>query len=170
MINVLEFSMSSEYKFAWNVSARSLFHIFENLTDCMILYRYKLAERDYIFRKFGASNPDKIVFDKLDGKNLILFHLDVYKESTNKFRELLEYCLQNNIDIYIPIHQISSSKGSTSSNQIHIESINDILDDYDVNRYNFKDISYNKTSEIQNSIIEVTKPLIREINLRKLLD
>jgi hypothetical protein len=169
MINVLEFSMSSEYKFAWNTSARTLFYIFDNLTDCMILYRYKLAERDYIFRKFGATNPDKIAFDKLDGKNLMLFHLDVYKESTNKFRELLDYCLNNNIDIYIPIHQISSSQWSTSSNQSHIESINDILDDYDVNRYNFKDISYNKTSEIQNSIIEVTKPLIREINLKKLL-
>ena len=76
----------------------------------------------------------------------------------------------HNIDIYIPIHQKSSLHWSTSSNQSHIESINDILDDYDVNRYNFKDISYNKTSEIQNSIIEVTKPLIREINLRKLLD
>ena len=78
MINVLEFSTTSEYKFAWNVSARTLFYIFDNLTDCMILYRYKLAESHYIFRKFGASNPDKIVFDKLDGKNLLLFHLDVY--------------------------------------------------------------------------------------------
>ena len=105
----------------------------------------------------------------MNGKNLILFHLDVYKESTNKFRELLDFCLEKNIDIYIPIHHIRHLYESTSSNQIHIQSINDILDDYDVNRYNFKDISYNKTSEIQNSIIEVTKPLIREINLRKLL-
>ena len=162
MINVLEFSTNSEYKFAWNYSTRTLFYIFENLTDCMILYKYKLSGGKFILRKFGINNPDKIIFNKLNGENLILFHLDIYKESTNKLRDLLDYCLENNIDVYLHHYY---------SNENHIQTINEILEEYHINRYEFKDLDikhYGK-SQIEKNIIEKTKILIREINLKKLL-
>jgi hypothetical protein len=168
MINVLEFDMTHEYKHAWNVSARTCFHIFETLDRCMILYRYKLSN-GFIWRKFGISNPSKIKFDKLDGDSLFIFHLDVYKESTVELNDLLDYCLEKNIDVYIPLIN-EDSKRSLGYDDSHIILIRDILDRYETNRYDFKKITYNKTSEIESSIIEVTKPLIRDIKMRKLFN
>jgi hypothetical protein len=168
MINVLEFDMTHEYKHAWNVSARTCFHIFETLDRCMILYRYKLSN-GFIWRKFGISNPSKIKFDKLDGDSLFIFHLDVYKESTVELNDLLDYCLEKNIDVYIPLIN-EDSKRSLGYDDSHIILIRDILDRYETNRYDFKKITYNKTSEIESSIIEATKPLIRDIKMRKLFN
>ena len=168
MINVLEFDMTHEYKHAWNVSARACFHIFEYLDKCMILYRYKLSN-GFIWRKFGISNPSKIKFDKLDGDSLFIFHLDVYKESTLELNDLLDYCLEKNIDVYIPLIN-EDSKRSLGYDDSHIILIRDILDRYETNRYDFKKITYNKTSEIESSIIEVTKPLLRDIKMRKLFN
>jgi hypothetical protein len=168
MINVLEFDMTHEYKHAWNVSARTCFHIFETLDRCMILYRYKLSN-GFIWRKFGISNPSKIKFDKLDGDSLFIFHLDVYKESTVELNDLLDYCLEKNIDVYIPLIS-EDSKRSLGYDDSHIILIRDILDRYETNRYDFKKITYNKTSEIESNIIEVTKPLIRDIKMRKLFN
>jgi hypothetical protein len=168
MINVLEFDMTHEYKHAWNVSARTCFHIFETLDRCMILYRYKLSN-GFIWRKFGISNPSKIKFDKLDGDSLFIFHLDVYKESTVELNDLLDYCLEKNIDVYIPLIN-EDSKRSLGYDNSHIILIRDILDRYETNRYDFKKITYNKTSEIESSIIEATKPLIRDIKMRKLFN
>jgi hypothetical protein len=168
MINVLEFDMTHEYKHAWNVSARTCFHIFENLDRCMILYRYKLSN-GFIWRKFGISNPSKIKFDKLDGDSLFIFHLDVYKEYTVELNDLLDYCLEKNIDVYIPLIN-EDSKRSLGYDDSHIILIRDILDRYETNRYDFKKITYNKTSEIESSIIEATKPLIRDIKMRKLFN
>jgi hypothetical protein len=168
MINVLEFDMTHEYKHAWNVSARTCFHIFETLDRCMILYRYKLSN-GFIWRKFGISNPSKIKFDKLDGDSLFIFHLDVYKESTVELNDLLDYCLEKKIDVYIPLIN-EDSKRSLGYDNSHIILIRDILDRYETNRYDFKKITYNKTSEIESSIIEATKPLIRDIKMRKLFN
>jgi hypothetical protein len=134
----------------------------------MILYRYKLSN-GFIWRKFGISNPSKIKFDKLDGDSLFIFHLDVYKESTVELNDLLDYCLEKNIDVYIPLIS-EDSKRSLGYDNSHIILIRDILDRYETNRYDFKKITYNKTSEIESSIIEATKPLIRDIKMRKLFN
>lgn len=168
MINVLEFSTNSEYKFAWNYSTRTLFYIFENLTDCMILYKYKLSGGKFILRKFGINNPDKIIFNKLNGENLILFHLDIYEESTHKLRELLDYCLENNIDVYLPTIKKNNHRQQFMPPQ-HVCQIKDILKDYNVSKYDFTNISFSNNSEIEQSVINYAKPLIRDIKIRKLL-
>jgi hypothetical protein len=134
----------------------------------MILYRYKLSD-GLIWQKFGVSNPNKIKFDKLDGDSLFIFHLDIYKESTVELNDLLDYCLEKNIDVYIPLIS-EDSKRSLGYDNSHIILIRDILDRYETNRYEIKNITYNKTSEIESSIIEATKPLIRDINIKRLLD
>jgi hypothetical protein len=168
MINVLEFDHLHEYKHAWNMSARACYYIFENLDRCMILYRYKLSD-GLIWQKFGVSNPNKIKFDKLDGDSLFIFHLDIYKESTVELNDLLDYCLEKNIDVYIPLIS-EDSKRRLGYDDSHIILIRDILDRYETNRYELKNITYNKTSEIESSIIEATKPLIRDIKMRKLFN
>jgi hypothetical protein len=168
MISVLEFPMSHEYKHAWNISARACFYIYGNLDNSMFLYRYKLAYSTFIFNKFSFNNPDKINFDKLDGDSIFLFHLDTYQENTTDIRKLLDFCLEKDIDIYIPIVKIDSIKFKYPGQHIH--QIKDILKEYDTNIYDFTNISYSNSSEVDDAIVNITKPLIRNIKMRRLLD
>lgn len=168
MINVLEFNGLHEYKHAWNMSARACYNIFENLDRCMILYRYKLSD-GFIWQKFGVSDPNNIKLEKLQGDSLFIFHLDIYEKSTDKLSDLLDYCLENDIEVFIPIKS-DYSPVKQGGNGEHISIIKDILDKYDTINYNLTNISYNKTSEIESGIVEATKPIIRNYKLRNLLD
>lgn len=164
MINVLKFSMGHEYKHAWNFSARTCNYIHEHLEDCMVLYRYKLVGGSSIYcsSKYGVVDPVNIDFSKINGKSIFLYHLDVYKKSTHLFKDLLDYCLLNNIDIYIsmPNHW-----------QTHIGEIQEILKQYDVNYYDLNGSwSYNRVVSIDDLISDITKNLIRDIKMNRLLD
>jgi len=168
MINLLEFSMNHEFKHAWNLSARTCYHIIDNLTDCMVLYKYKLSD-PYIFWKFGTSDPDRINFDKLNGSNIFLFHLDVYKNKTEKLKDLIDWSIENEIDIFIPWSSQQNDYFFQEKDQ-HRHKIKEILDNYEYVYYDFSDIKYNNDSELQKSIIEKTKPILRDLRLRNLLD
>lgn len=160
--------MNHEFKHAWNLSARTCYHIIDNLTDCMVLYKYKLSD-PYIFWKFGTSNPDRINFDKLNGGNIFLFHLDVYKNKTEKLKDLIDWSIENEIDIFIPWSDPKTDYWFQEEDK-HRHTIKEILDKYEYVYYDFSDIKYNNDSELQKSIIEKTKPILRDLRLRNLLD
>ena len=168
MINVLEFDRLHEYKHAWNISARVCYHIFENLNRCLILYRYKLSD-GFIWERFGATEPSKIKFDKITSDSIFIFHLDIYKESTEDLSKLLDFCLENNIDVYIPIKS-NDSPVRDGYDYSHIDKIREILERYETTRYELTNISYSNSKEIEKSINEATKPIIRDINIKRLLD
>jgi hypothetical protein len=164
MINILLFNASNNYKHSWNITSRALFILFENLESCMLIYRYKLSDGfdlPFIWQKFGTSNPDKIDFNKMKGESLLLFHLEVYEKNPEKLRELIDWCLETNKELYIPINNETSEFNS------NIESI---LSDYDVKEYNFRNIEHFPHSEINHKILECMKPLIRDIKIKKLLN
>jgi hypothetical protein len=165
MINVLEFDMSIDYRLAWNVAARATFHLFYNLSDCMILYRHQLSE-PYIWTKFGCNHPDKIKFEKLDGKNLILFHTDVYIENTHKIKELIDYCQSNKIDLWIPF----PLKNIWRIEEPHLEIIKDVLSNYQYNTYDLTNMNYRNENEVSSLIKEKMKTILRDIKLRNLFD
>ena len=52
----------------------------------------------------------------------------------------------------------------------HIDKIREILERYETTRYDLTNISYNNSKEIEKSINEATKPIIRDINIKRLLD
>jgi len=164
MINVLEMDMSVDYKFSWNVAARSCFNLYYQLADCMLLYKYKISE-PYIWSKFGCSHPDRIDFKKLDGKNLFLLHLDVYKEDTWKLKDLIDYCDLNNIDIWIPLNNGSVWK----EEEPHIKQFRDIVEKYDHNSFDLKGMNYRSENEINTLVKSRLQPIIRDIKLRNLL-
>lgn len=165
MINVLEMDMSIEYKFAWNVAARACFSIFYTLPDCMLLYRHQLSE-PYIWTKFGCNHPDKIKLEKLDGKNLMLFHVDVYKEDTYKLKDLIDYCQSNNIDMWVPF----PLKNLWRNEEPHLQIMKDILGKYQYNTYDLTGMNYRSENEISRLIKEKTKNILRDIKLRNLFD
>jgi len=164
MINVLEMDMSIDYKFAWNIAARSCLKLYNQLDDCMLIYKYKIAE-PYIWSKFGCSHPGRIDFTKLDGKNLFLLHLDVYKEDTFKLKDLIDYCQSNNIDFWIGINSGSIWK----EEEPHLKQIRDIVEKYDHNSFDLKGMKYRNENELNALIKSRLQPIIRDIKLRNLL-
>ncbi len=168
MINLLEFSMNHEFKHAWNTSARTCYHIIEDLKECMLLYKYKLAD-PYIFWKFGTSDPDRIDLDKLNGKNLFLFHLDVYKTKTEKLKDLIDWSVESGIDLFIYWSDPKTDHWFQEDDK-HRYEIKEILDKYDYVYYDFTDMKYNNETELKRLIVEKTKPILRDIKLRNLLD
>lgn len=165
MINVLEFDMSTEYKLSWNVAARACYSIFYNLPECMLLYRHEIAE-PYIWTKFGTNHPDKIDLQKLDGKNLFLFHLDVYKEETEKLKDLIKHCFENSIEVWI----VYPTKNVWRSEEPHLKIVKDILDSYQPRYYDLTNIEHSNENEISASINNKIKPILRDIKLKRLID
>ena len=160
MINVLETDMSVGYKFSWNVAARACYQIFDSLQECMLLYRYKISET-YISTKFGCSHPNRIDLSKLDGKNLMLFHIDVYQEDPYKFKDLIDYCQLNNIDMWIPFPNYHKTYHQVMRN---------ILSNYQHNTYDLTGMNYRSEADINIMLKEKLKFIFRDIKLRNLFD
>ena len=167
MINVLHLDTSISHKLCWNAAARACYQIFYNLSDCMLLYRHQLSE-PYIWSKFGCNDPDKINLDKLQGKNLMLFHIDIYKEQTYKFENLIEHCELNNIDIWISLPDFKGRPHDGRDDFLEI--IREILRDYRLRRYDLSGMNYRSEGEINGLVREKLKPFFRDIKLKKLLD
>lgn len=159
MINILEFDMDINYKWAWNIAARSVYHVNDNLEECMILYKYKLSDV-YIWTKFGTSDPDRIIFDKLVGKSLIIFHSEIFKDKIDRFKELIDFCVEKEIDVYIPISRYYKT---------HTEIMKEYVTKFEHQNWNFTEMEYNKDIEVNGIVKETLKPLIRQIKLRNLL-
>jgi len=172
MINVIQFESLHEFGHAWNTSARALFLLCKKIDNCLILYKYKLAigkQVPVILNKFGTGNQDKIIYEKLKGDSIILFHLDVFKLDPEKIRYLLDWCLQNDIELYIPMVDYDSKWLSYRNANEHILKIDCILSEYEVKKWDLKEIKYNTDSEVDGAIFEKLKPLLRDISIRKLI-
>lgn len=168
MVNILEFDMLHEYKFAWNVSARACYTIFDNLDDCMMIYKYKLSNHDFIATKFGCSNPERIDFNKLDGRNLFLFHLDMYNSDAERLRELVEFCIDSNIDFWMPVSD--SNKNLWLEDDKFYDQIKSIATSYHHNYYDLTDIKYVNENSVYFEIKNKIKPVIRDIKIKNIFD
>jgi hypothetical protein len=166
--------MLHEYKHAWNMSARACFFLFSQLEKCMVLYRYELAtglEVPYIRTKFGTSDPNRIIYERLLGNSIMLFHLDVFKNDSQKLRYLIDWCRMYDINLYLPMEDFDRNKVSYSMrDNTHIPILSSIIDEYEVKRYDLRNINYNNSSQIESAISEKMKPLLRDIKLKNLLD
>ena len=169
MINVLEFDYGQEFRYSWNVSSRTFYRLFYQLPQCMVLYRYSLAE-SFIWTKFGVNDPEKIKFEKLTGKHLILFHLDIYKEKTEKFRDLIECCNRTNTELWMPYNV--PKKSIWSENQPHLDLIRDIWTESEHQLYDFtsQSLGQNLDYQFEETVIPKLNSILRNIRLRDLLD
>lgn len=167
MINVLEFSTSHEYKYAWNTSAKTCIKLFQQLKNCLLIYKYKLPtpfDVPEFSSKFGTGNCDKIDYEKIVGKNLMLFHLDVYKGDPQKIRHLIDWSVLNNIELFIPIRrlQISHHRDSYLNQLI----ISEIISEYDTKKYDMTDLNHNVGDEL---ISKKIRYIIRDSKLKDIL-
>ena len=166
MINILRFNGSNNYNYSWGISSKVPYILFDHLDDLMLIYSYKLPNLkteagNYIHNKFQCKDPYKINFDKLKGKNLFLLHIDIWKNNLVEFKKLIDYCTSENIDIWICMYKYYNEYFN-KKNSI-IEHIDKILIEYEIIEYNLSDHS----SYVD--VKEISKPLIRNIKLNKLL-
>ena len=161
MINILRFNVSNNYNYSWGLSSRAPYLLFDHLDELMIIYRYKLPQQftkgGKYLNKFQCKNPNKLDFSKLKGKNLFLLHVDVWKEDTEKLKDLIDYCNDNEIDIWIDCF---NQDNYNSRKDLTIYNINNILSEYDINEYDLT--KYYSNEE------EAVKTIIRDIKLNKL--
>jgi hypothetical protein len=112
------------------------------VTDSLLLYRYKV--RKSIVNRYGVNDPEKINFDLVKHKSIIVYHLDIYKEKPALINELIKFCLETNRDLFIPT-QRDRYYGSDDNYRKKNEYKFDIafeLDAYDYQYYDMsKDIS-----------------------------
>jgi hypothetical protein len=166
MIHIIKFLYLHEFKWSYNFSAKYMQEIFNNLDDCLIIYKYKISSV-FIWQKFGTSDPDKIDFNKIKAKSIILYHLNVYENKPEKIKELLDWCLLNKIDIYLPTMDIDKDFKIDT----HICSINNILKEYkDSIIYDLSHVNSTYGESNDKLIFENIKPILREIRLKKLLN
>jgi len=166
MINILRFNGSNNYNYSWGISSKVPYILFDHLDDLMLIYSYKLPNLkteggNYIHNKFQCKDPNKINFDKLNGKNLFLLHIDIWENKLTEFKNLLDYCNLKNIDVWICMYKYYNEYFN-KKNSI-IEHIDKILIEYEIIEYNLSDHS----SYVD--VKEISKPLIRNIKLNKLL-
>jgi hypothetical protein len=166
MINILKFNSSNNYNYSWGISSKAPYALFDYLDELMLIYSYKLPnlrfdKGDYIHNKFQCKDPDKIIFDKLKGRNLFLLHIDIWKNNLVEFKKLIDYCTSENIDIWICMYKYYNEYFK-KKNSI-IEHIDKILTEYE-------NIEYDLTNHSSHTDIkEICKPIIRDIQLNKLL-
>lgn len=111
MIYVIKLeSIKSEYN-NWltpiQQSLLSLLNIYKsNKVKCLLLHKYKIdklkIDREGL-SKFCFNNPEKLKLDKLDTDQIILFHMGCYYKKPYEIKKLFDYCLDNEIDLYLPV-------------------------------------------------------------------
>jgi len=160
MINVLKFQINNNYNYSWGLSCKILYKIFDYLDGLMLIYKYKLPSQQtkrgyYLHNKYQCKNPDNLVLEKLKGKNLFILHISIWEGKLDKFREVINYCNSNGIDIWICTYE--SIKKSI------VDDIEEVLNDYEINEWDFT------TKSEYTSVKDVSIDIIRDIQLRKLI-
>ena len=165
MIYLLEFTGSLyEFKNSHGRTSIALHKIVKMRPDMMILHRYDLFF--HFDKKFQTNDPDKIDLTRLDGKNAMLYHLDVYTGFSEKIVPLIRHCIENEIDLFVPVSDgvmHSYVRDDTTKNP-HRYEIREILEGYEHVIYDFKDVSKNSNMDLR------VREMIRDLNLRDLLD
>lgn len=103
MIYRLDFPILHEWNNCNSSNTKILESIHNLLSDSLLLYRYKVKKS--IDNKFGVNDPEKINFDLIKQKSIIVYHLDIFKEKPQLINDLIDFCLETNRDLFIPTQQ-----------------------------------------------------------------
>ena len=135
------------YEWANNNSANSkiLESVHKLLPDSLLMYRYKIKKS--ITNKFGINDPEKIKFELIKQKSIVVYHLDIFKEKPTLINDLIKFCLETNRDLFIPTQQ-NRYYGSDGNYRKKHEYKFDIALEIDAYDYQYYDMS-NDSSLVQ---------------------
>lgn len=164
MIYGLEFEKyweSRDYHTDAHSALLSVYEVFRRRSiPCFLLYRYKLPNLEYdwtnpreIKTKFGVSHPDKLEFEKIYSKYVILYHLDVFEKNPQKLRDFFIYCQEKEIDVIMPVKKgfqnlfkpdfWAEIKKITSEFDTHIFKITQVEDEFKFQRIIERELKLN---------------------------
>ena len=103
MIYRLDFPTLYEWSNNNSVNSKILESVHKLLSDSLLLYRYKVKKS--INNKFGVNDPEKINFDLIKNKSIVIYHLDIYMEKPTMINDLINFCLETDKDLFIPTQQ-----------------------------------------------------------------
>ena len=163
MIYLLEFTGSLyEFKNSHGRTSTTLHGIVKQRPDMMILHRYDLFF--HFDNKFQTNDPDKIDLLRLDGKNAMVYHLDLYSGCSEKIVSLIRYCIENKIDLFVPVSDgvmHAYVRDDTTKNP-HRYEIREILEGYEHVIYDFRDVSKKSNMDLR------MREMIRDLKIRDL--
>jgi hypothetical protein len=96
----LDFGNLYEWNNCNSANSKLLEMIHNLVPDSLLLYRYKVKKS--IVNRYGVSDPEKINFDLIKHKSIIVYHLDIYKEKPTLINDLIKFCLKTDRDLFIP--------------------------------------------------------------------
>jgi len=104
MIYQLDFPRLYEWSNSNSANSKILESVHNLLPSSLLLYRYNV--RKSIPNRFGISDPEKINFDLINQKSIVIYHLSIYKEKPEKIKDLIKFCIDNDKDLIIPTQSI----------------------------------------------------------------
>jgi hypothetical protein len=91
-----------EYKCSVNTYLDDIHDLHKNLgISCLVINKYKLY--DYKQKSYQVSHFDKLDLNKIKEKSIIVYHSSIFRGSPEKVIELIDYCIENNKDLFIPV-------------------------------------------------------------------
>lgn len=151
MIYRLDFPILHEWNNCNSSNTKILESIHNLLPDSLLLYRYKV--RKSIIDRFGINDPEKINFDLINSKSIIVYHLDIYKDKPELINNLIKFCLKTNKDLFIPTQQ-NKYYGSDGNYRKKHEYKFDIALELDTYDYQYYDMSHD------SSLVQLKRELV----------
>ena len=142
MIYRLDFPILHEWNNCNSSNTKILESIHRLISDSLLLYRYRV--RKSINNKFGVNDPEKINFDLIKQKSIIVYHLDIFKEKPTLINDLIKFCLETNRDLFIPTQQ-DRYYGTDGNYRKKHEYKFDIALELDAYEYQYYDMSNDNT-------------------------
>lgn len=156
MIYKLKFDWLAEFTNSNSRSNSILIELSKIIDNSLLLYKYKIPFNG--INKFQVNNHNKINYSLIKQKSIIVLHLDIYKDNKDSVRNTIEWCLENNRNLFIPIQSKTSYRGMNNIDIKH--NISDIISEYKGDVYNLSnnlEYSLLKRDLIINSILSRQK-------------
>ena len=151
MIYRLDFGNLYEWNNCNSANSKLLEMVHNLVPDSLLLYRYKV--RKSIVNKYGVNDPEKINFDLINHKSIIVYHLDIYREKPTLINELIKFCLETNRDLFIPT-QRDIYYGSDDNYRKKHEYKRDISLELDAYDYQYYDMN------LDSSLVQLKRELV----------
>jgi hypothetical protein len=147
----LDFNNLYEWNNCNSANSKLLEMVHNLVPDSLLLYRYKVKKS--IVNRYGVNDPEKINFDLIKHKSIIVYHLDIYKDKPTLINELIKFCLETNRDLFIPT-QRDKYYGSDDNYRKKHEYKFDIALELDAYDYQYYDMSKD------SSLVQLKRELV----------
>lgn len=151
MIYRLDFGNLYEWNNCNSANSKLLEMVHNLVPDSLLLYRYKVKKS--IVNRYGVNDPEKINFDLIKHKSIIVYHLDIYKEKPTLINDLIKFCLETDRNLFIPTQQ-DKYYGSDDNYRKKHEYKFDIALELDAYDYQYYDMSKD------SSLVQLKRELV----------